>query len=253
MTARRTLAAGAGVAAVALAAVALTPDAALAQSVTVSTGGKGGTTQPVTLLLLFGFLSILPGIVFSVTAFPRILITLSFLRSALGTPNVPPNQLIVAISLFLTLFVMSPTITKIADGAVKPYMDHKISSSQALKRAEVPLRTFMFKQTRTSDLALFVSLSGKKTKPKTRADIPTLTLIPAFLTSELKTAFEIGFMIFLPFLVIDLVIASTLLAMGMMMLPPPLISLPFKILLFVLVDGWDLVFQSLVDSFNTGP
>ena len=208
-------------------------------------------TTPVQLLLLFFVLAILPGLVFAVTAFPRILIVLSFLRQAMGTPSTPPNQLLVGIALFLTLFVMAPTIKLVKDGAVQPYMDKKISFNQALTRGQLPLRNFMFANTRPNDIALFVKLSKPKAIPKTRAEVPTLVLIPAFITSELKTAFQIGFLLFLPFLIIDLVVASTLLSVGMMMLPPPLISLPFKLLLFVLVDGWDLLFQSLVNSFNT--
>ena len=208
-------------------------------------------TTPVQLLLLFFVLAILPGLVFAVTAFPRILIVLSFLRQAIGTPSTPPNQLLVGIALFLTLFVMAPTINLVKDAAVQPYLDKKISFNQALTRGQLPLRNFMFANTRPSDVALFVKLSKPKTIPKTRAQVPTLVLIPAFITSELKTAFQIGFLLFLPFLIIDLVVASTLLSVGMMMLPPPLISLPFKLLLFVLVDGWALLFQSLVNSFNT--
>jgi flagellar biosynthetic protein FliP len=208
-------------------------------------------TTPVQLLLLFFVLAILPGLVFAVTAFPRILIVLSFLRQAMGTPSTPPNQLLVGIALFLTLFVMAPTINLVKDVAVQPYMDKKISFNQALTRGQLPLRNFMFANTRPSDVALFVKLSKPKTIPKTRSQVPTLVLIPAFITSELKTAFQIGFLLFLPFLIIDLVVASTLLSVGMMMLPPPLISLPFKLLLFVLVDGWALLFQSLVNSFNT--
>lgn len=224
--------------------------AAPAQAATIEV--SDGPSTPVQLLLLFLVLALLPGLIFAVTAFPRILIVLSFLRQALGTPSTPPNQLLVGIALFLTLFVMAPTINQVKDVAVDPYLDKKITFNQALERGQLPLREFMFKNTRPSDLALFVKLSGAKEKPKTRADIPTLVLIPAYLTSELKTAFQIGFLLFLPFLIIDLVVASTLLSVGMMMLPPPLISLPFKLLLFVLVDGWALIFQSLVSSFNTG-
>lgn len=207
-------------------------------------------TTPTQLLLLFLVLAILPGIVFSVTAFPRILITLSFLRQALGTPSTPPNQLLVGIAIFLTVFVMAPTFNTIKDTAVDPYLEKKISFSTALERGQDPVRAFMFKQTRPRDIALFMKMS-KKERPKTRADVPTFVLIPAFLTSELQTAFQIGFLLYLPFLIIDLVIASTLLSVGMMMLPPPLISLPFKLLLFVLVDGWSLTFEAIVNSFNT--
>jgi len=201
------------------------------------------------ILLLIGGISILPAILFTVTGFTRILIVLSFVRSALGTQNTPPNQALIGIALFLTLFVMAPTISAIKKDAWDPYSKHEISTSQAISRGEEPLREFMFKQTRTQDLSLFVNLAHIKT-PQTRAQIPTYVLIPAFIMSELKTAFEIGFLIFLPFLLIDLIVSSTLMSMGMIMLPPSFISLPFKILLFVLVDGWALITQSLVASFH---
>jgi flagellar biosynthetic protein FliP len=210
----------------------------------------GGASEPVQILVLLTLITVLPGVLFAVTGFTRILIVLGFVRNALGTPTSPPNQILVGIAFFLTLFVMAPTLRKIDNVAVKPYMSHTISERQAMVRGEEPLRTFMFKQTRTSDLALFVNLSHSK-RPKTRADVPTHVLVPAFIISELKTAFQIGFLIYLPFLIIDMVVASTLTSMGMMMLPPALISLPFKILLFVLVDGWHLVIQSLVGSFHT--
>jgi flagellar biosynthetic protein FliP len=190
-----------------------------------------------------------PGILLTVTGFMRILIVLGFVRNALGTPTMPPNQILVGISFFLTLFVMTPTVKSVNELAVQPYRNGKISATTAFERAQEPVRTFMFKQTREKDLALFVRLAKLK-QPKTRADIPTQVLVPAFIVSELKTAFQIGFLIFIPFLIIDMVVSSTLMSMGMMMLPPVLISLPFKILLFVLVDGWDLVIQSIVNSFN---
>jgi flagellar biosynthesis protein FliP len=201
------------------------------------------------ILVLMGGISILPAILFTVTGFTRILIVLSFVRSALGTQNTPPNQALIGIALFLTLFVMTPTISAIKKDAWDPYSQHAISTTQAISRAEEPLRQFMFAQTRSQDLSLFVSLAKIKT-PQTRAQIPTYVLIPAFIMSELKTAFEIGFLIFLPFLLIDLIVSSTLMSMGMIMLPPSFISLPFKILLFVLVDGWDLITNSLVKSFH---
>jgi flagellar biosynthesis protein FliP len=201
------------------------------------------------LLLLIGGLSLIPALLFTVTGFTRILIVLGFIRSALGTPTAPPNQVLVGIALFMTIFVMAPTFNAINKDAIQPLRDKKISQTTALKRAEGPMREFMFDQTRTKDLALFAKL-GKIDKPETRADIPTYVLIPAFVISELKTAFQIGFLIFLPFLIIDLVISATLMSMGMVMLPPVFISLPFKILLFVLVDGWNLITQSLVQSFH---
>ena len=203
----------------------------------------------VEIFLIIAGISLVPALLFTVTGFTRILIVLGFIRSGLGTPTAPPNQVLVGISVFLTIFVMAPTFTAIKKDAIDPLSHHKISQSQAIQRGQEPLRQFMFKQTRQKDLALFAKLAHLK-QPKTRADIPTYTLIPAFIISELKTAFQIGFLIFLPFLVIDLVVSSTLMSMGMMMLPPAFISLPFKILLFVLVDGWNLVTQSLVQSFH---
>jgi flagellar biosynthetic protein FliP len=202
------------------------------------------------LLLMIGGLSLIPAALFTMTGFTRILIVLGFIRTGLGTPTAPPNQVLVGISLFLTIFVMMPTFTKINNDAIKPLRAEKISQTEAIHRAEGPMREFMFDQTRTNDIALFAKLA-KLERPKTRADIPTYVLIPAFIISELKTAFQIGFLIFLPFLVIDLVVSSTLMSMGMVMLPPVFISLPFKILLFVLVDGWNLVTRSIVESFHT--
>jgi flagellar biosynthetic protein FliP len=210
---------------------------------------KTDGSNAVQLLLFVGGISLVPALLFTVTGFTRILIVLSFIRTGLGTPTAPPNQVLVGIAFFLTLFVMSPTIKTIKHDAYDPMQRGAITQEVALKRAEAPLREFMFDQTRTKDIALFVKLS--KTKDVTeRKDVPTTVLIPAFIISELKTAFQIGFLIFLPFLIIDLVVSSTLMSMGMMMLPPVFISLPFKILLFVLVDGWNLVTSSLVQSFH---
>ncbi|MDP9400708.1 MAG: flagellar type III secretion system pore protein FliP [Actinomycetota bacterium] len=208
--------------------------------------GDGGNA--VQLLLLVGAITLVPALLFTVTGFTRILVVLGFIRSGLGTPTAPPNQVLVGIAFFLTLFVMAPTFEKVRDDAVIPLSKGRISESEAFKRGEKPMREFMFRQTRDRDLALFVKL-GKVERPRTRADVPTHVLIPAFVISELKTAFQIGFLIFLPFLVIDLVVSSTLMSMGMMMLPPVFISLPFKVLLFVLVDGWNLVTKSIVESF----
>ena len=210
---------------------------------------SGGTSTALDILVLLTLITLLPGLLLSVTGFTRILIVLGFVRNALGTPTMPPNQVLVGISLFLTLFVMSPTLTKVNDVAIKPWRKHEISQTVAIERAQEPLRQFMFKQTRDSDLSLFVKL-GKLDRPQTRADIPTQVLVPAFILSELKTAFQIGFLIFIPFLIIDMVVSSTLMSMGMMMLPPVLISLPFKILLFVLVDGWHLTIEGLVNTFH---
>ena len=210
---------------------------------------KADGSNAVQLLLLIGGISLVPALLFTVTGFTRILIVLGFIRSGLGTPSAPPNQVLVGIALFLTMFVMFPTFTKIKDDAIVPLQKNKITQQVAFKRAEGPMREFMFDQTRTKDLALFAKL-GHVEHPKTRADIPTHVLIPAFIISELKTSFQIGFLIFLPFLIIDLVVGATLMSMGMVMLPPVFISLPFKILLFVLVDGWNLVTRSLVESFH---
>jgi flagellar biosynthesis protein FliP len=216
-------------------------------------GGKnagGDSGNAVQLLVLIAGITLIPALLFCVTGFTRILIVLGFIRSGLGTPTSPPNQVLVGIALFLTLFVMAPTFNAVKKDAIDPLQAGKIDQAQAFKRGQEPLREFMFKQTRTKDLALFVKLSGAKARPKTRADIKTYVLIPAFIVSELKTAFQIGFLIFIPFLLIDMIVSSTLMSMGMVMLPPVFISLPFKILLFVLVDGWDLVTQSLVQSFH---
>jgi flagellar biosynthetic protein FliP len=210
---------------------------------------KADGSNAVQLLLLIGGISLIPALLFTVTGFTRILIVLGFIRSGLGTPTAPPNQVLVGIAIFLTFFVMAPTFNAINTDAIKPLRANKITQETALKRAEGPMREFMFDQTRSKDIALFAKLA-KLEQPKTRADIPTHVLIPAFIISELKTSFQIGFLIFLPFLVIDLVVSATLMSMGMVMLPPVFISLPFKILLFVLVDGWNLITQSLVQSFH---
>jgi flagellar biosynthetic protein FliP len=210
---------------------------------------KTDGSNAVQLLLFVGGISLVPALLFTVTGFTRILIVLSFIRTGLGTPTAPPNQVLVGIAFFLTLFVMSPTLKTIKHDAYDPLQKGSITQEVALKRAEAPLRDFMWKQTREKDVALFVKLSDTK-NVKVRRDVPTQVLIPAFIISELKTAFQIGFLIFLPFLIIDLVVSSTLMSMGMMMLFFVFISLPFKILLFILVDGWNLVTSSLVQSFH---
>jgi flagellar biosynthetic protein FliP len=207
------------------------------------------SSNAVQMLLLIGGLTLVPAVLFTVTGFSRILIVLGFIRTAVGTNNAPPNQVLVGIALFLTIFVMAPTISAIKKDAIEPLTHHHISTTEALKDAEEPLREFMFRNTRPEDIALFVNLSHSKT-PHKRSEVPTYVLIPAFIVSELKTAFEIGFLVFLPFLIIDLIVSSTLMSMGMIMLPPTFISLPFKVLLFVLVDGWDLVIKALVQSFH---
>jgi flagellar biosynthetic protein FliP len=210
---------------------------------------KIDTSNAVQILLLVGGLSLVPALLFTITGFSRILIVLGFVRTAMGTQTTPPNQVLVGIAVILTVFVMAPTISKVKHIAWDPYSQHKISLTTALKDAEEPLREFMFAQTSTSDIALFESLAHRP-RPATRADVPTYVLIPAFVVSELKTAFQIGFLIFLPFLIIDVIVSSTLMSMGMIMLPPTFVSLPFKILLFVLVGGWSLITNALVASFH---
>lgn len=201
------------------------------------------------ILVIMTVLTLAPAFLIMMTGFTRIMIVLSFLRQALGTQQMPPNQLLVGLSLFLTFFIMNPYFTELNTNAVQPYLKGTITQDQAFESAMAPMRKFMFTQTRDQDLALFVKLAKIET-PKTRADVPSTVLIPAFIISELKTAFQIGFIIYLPFLVIDMVVSSVLMAMGMMMLPPVMISLPFKIMLFVLVDGWGLLIGSMVRSFG---
>jgi flagellar biosynthetic protein FliP len=202
------------------------------------------------ILALFTLITLGPSLLIMMTGFTRILIVLGFLRSALGTPSIPPNQVLVGFSLFLTIFVMGPTFSQMNTQALQPYLDGKMDAKQAIQTAEVPIRNFMLKQTGKSELAMFVKLSREQA-PKTKDDLPLTTLVPAFMVSEVKTAFQIGFLIYIPFLIIDLVVASTLMSMGMMMLPPAMISLPFKLLLFVLVDGWSLLAENLVAGFHT--
>ncbi len=203
----------------------------------------------VEILLVFTVLSMAPAILLMTTCFTRLVVAFSFLRSAMGTQQMPPSQVIIGLSLFLTLFIMSPVLREMNDTAVKPYLDEKINLQQAYTEGIKPLRAFMFKQTREKDLSLFYGIT-KMTKPANKDEVPVTILVPAFMISELKTAFQIGFILFLPFLVIDMVVASVLLSMGMMMLPPVMVSLPFKLLLFVLVDGWYLIVGSLVKSFG---
>jgi len=201
------------------------------------------------IIMLMTVLTLAPAILIMMTSFTRIVVVLSFVRQSLGTQQMPPNQLIIGLSLFLSFFVMAPVWESVSKNALQPYLDEQIDQGVAYERAEAPLREFMFAQTREKDLELFLGL-GKIPKPNNRTEVPTYVLVPSFVISELKTAFQIGFMLYLPFLVLDMVVASVLMAMGMMMLPPMMISLPFKILLFVLVDGWELVVGSLVKSFG---
>jgi flagellar biosynthetic protein FliP len=221
-------------------------------ALTVSTNASGGQDYSLTLqvLALMTALTFLPSIVIMMTSFTRIIVVLSILRQAIGLQQSPSNQILVGMALFMSLFIMSPVIDRINTDALQPYMNEQIPAKEALEKAEAPLRQFMLGQTRIKDLDVFSDIANINVdKP---ADVPLRVLIPAFITSELKTAFQIGFMLFLPFLVIDLVIASVLMAMGMMMLSPMMISLPFKLMLFVLVDGWGLIMGSLANSFGLG-
>lgn len=217
----------------------------------VGTGGTGVSySVPVQTLLFFTALSFLPAVLLMMTGFTRIVIVLSLLRQALGTQSAPPNQVIVGLSLFLTLFVMGPTLDKVYSDAYVPYSNNTLTFDQALPKAEAPMRAFMSKQTRQSDLALFVKLA-KLDQATDATTAPMRVLVPAFVISELKSAFQIGFMIFIPFLVIDIVVASILMSLGMMMLSPVLVALPFKLMIFVLADGWNLLVGSLAASFVT--
>jgi len=210
--------------------------------------GNGGLTVPMQIMVLMTLLSLVPAILVSVTSFTRIVIVSHFLRQALGTQTMPPNQIIIGLSLFLTFFIMQPVGERINREAIQPMVKGQLTEMQALDQACIPLREFMLRYTREKDLALFLNIA-KEPKPKSSRDLPMRVVIPSFMISELKTAFQIGFVLFIPFLVIDMVVASVLLAMGMMQLPPAMISTPFKILLFVMVDGWNLIIGSLVKSF----
>lgn len=232
----------------------LLPLSALAQGLpaltsTPAAGGGQTYTLSIQTLLFLTALTFLPAVLLMMTAFTRIIIVLSLLRHALGTQTSPPNQVVVGLALFLTFFVMAPVADKIYSDAYLPMAESKISFNEALERGAVPLKAFMLKQTRTADLSLF-SRIGNASKVDKPEDLPMRILIPAFVTSELKTAFQIGFIIFIPFLIIDMVVASVLMSMGMMMMSPVIVSLPFKIMLFVLVDGWNLVVGSIVQSFG---
>jgi flagellar biosynthesis protein FliP len=228
-------------------------------SISIDLGGLGANTDPkhpgqkpnqsVVIILLLTVLAIAPALMVMLTSFTRIVIVLSLTRNALGLTAIPPNQVVVGLSLFLSLFVMAPTLTKINDQALQPLLKGKVSYSQAYDKAQAPLRSFMEGQVRKSDLSLFTAAAGEK-PAKTHEKVQMTALVPAFVLSELKTAFIIGFVIFIPFLIIDLIVSSTLMSMGMFMLPPVLVSLPFKLLLFVMVDGWALIVKSLITSFH---
>jgi flagellar biosynthetic protein FliP len=239
----------------AVALLALSPPAYAAgiQAVTVTTNAQGGQTYSVTIqiLALMTALTLLPALLLTMTSFTRIVIVLSLLRQALGTGQAPSNQVLLGLSLFLTIFIMMPVFDKVNTDAVQPYMEEKIDLTTAMEKASAPFRQFMLKQTREADLEMFIRISGND-EVASPADVPFSILMSAFVTSELKTAFQIGFLIFLPFLIIDLVVASVLMSMGMMMLSPMIVSLPFKIMLFVLADGWTLIMEMLAASFYVG-
>ena len=217
-------------------------------SIQLGDAGSGGPSVAMQIVLLLTVLSLAPALFVMVTSFTRIVIVLAFLRQALGTQQVPPNQVLVGLAMFLTFFIMSPVWDKIHADALQPYFDQKISQEDALTRAAKPLRQFMLKQVREKDLALFVHIA-KLEPPKSPEDIPIHIVIPAFIIGELRTAFQIGFVIAIPFMIVDMVVASVLMSMGMMLLPPVLVSIPFKLVLFVLADGWLLIVGSLVGSF----
>ena len=221
------------------------------EAITVTTGpdGEQNYSLSIQLLLLMTVLTFIPAAVMMMTAFTRIIIVLAILRQAIGLMQAPSGQVLVGLSLFLTFFIMAPVFDRINDEAVQPYFNEDISLQQGLRNASLPLHQFMMGQVRETDLALFAGLAGEEDGYESPEDVPLTVLVPAFVTSELKTAFQIGFLLFIPFLVIDLVVASVLMSMGMMMLSPMIISLPFKIMLFVLVDGWSLVMSTLAASF----
>jgi flagellar biosynthetic protein FliP len=240
-----------------LAAFLAVPAAAWAQGLplpTIKIGvgeakDAGEVSILIQILILLTVLSLAPAILIMMTSFTRLVVVFSFLRHALGTQQMPPNQILIGLSLFLTFFIMTPVWSTVHEKALVPYQEKKITQGQAVDEALKPVRQFMFKQTREKDLALFVNMA-QIAKPKNKEEIPTTVLLPAYMISELKTAFQIGCLLYIPFLIIDMVVSSILLSMGMMMLPPVMISLPFKALLFVLVDGWNLIVGSLVKSFN---
>ncbi|GLR70720.1 flagellar type III secretion system pore protein FliP [Agaribacter marinus] len=224
------------------------------QAVTVTTNDDGTTDYSMTLQALFIMtaLSLIPAFVMMMTSFTRIIVVLSILRQAIGLQQSPSNQILIGVSLFLSMFIMAPVFEEINETALQPYLNETMTSKQAFENAKAPMREFMLGQTRMTDLETFVKIGGYEGQFADPSEVPLTVLIPAFVTSELKTAFQIGFMLFLPFLILDLVVASILMAMGMMMLSPMIVSLPFKLMLFVLVDGWNLIFGTLATSFGMG-
>lgn len=230
-----------------------TPDNVGVPDVNISFGNEGSREDYVSnirILIFFTMLAILPSLIIMMTSFTRIAVVFSFLKNAMGAQQSIPSQILVGLALFLTLFIMQPVYNKVNNDAVQPYLDNKITQEQAIDKGLQPIKEFMLKQTRQKDLELFVESAQLDTNKITKENIPITTIVPAFAISELKTAFEIGFLIFLPFLIIDMVVASILMSMGMFMLPPVMVSLPFKLLLFVMVDGWNLLVKSLVMSFS---
>ena len=229
-------------------AFAKTPTQLNLPGININFGSGVNLVDTLELLALFTLLSLAPAFIILTTSFTRIIVVLAFMRQAIGAQNMPPNQVLIGLALFLSIFVMGPTGKSMYEKAIHPYVQDQMTMTNALSIMESDLRNFMKKYTRKKDIALFYDISGKK-KPRTIDDVPTYYLIPAFIISELKTAFQIGFLLYVPFLILDMVVASVLMAMGMMMLPPVIISLPFKLLLFVLVDGWQLVTGSILRSF----
>ena len=229
------------------------PSSTALPQLNISLGDKSGTPQDyvssIKILIFFTIISLLPSIVIMMTSFTRIVVVFSFLKSAMGVQQAVPNQILTGLAIFLTLFIMAPVYNEINTNGIQPYLENKITQEQAIEESSKPLKAFMLKQTREKDLELFVEIGGVDKEKLTKENVSFVTLIPAFAISELKTAFQIGFLIYLPFLVIDMVISSILMAMGMFMLPPTMVSLPFKLIVFVMVDGWYLLTQSLVKSF----
>ncbi len=223
-------------------------------AVTVTTNPNGGQEYSMTLQALFIMtaLSLIPAFIMMMTSFTRIIVVLSILRQAIGLQQSPSNQILIGVSLFLSMFIMAPVFEQVNQRALQPYLAEEMTSLEAVEQAKGPMRAFMLSQTRVKDLETFVRIAGDEGKYQDTDEVPLTILIPAFVTSELKTAFQIGFMLFIPFLIIDLVVASILMAMGMMMLSPMIVSLPFKLMLFVLVDGWNLIFGTLATSFGMG-
>jgi flagellar biosynthetic protein FliP len=224
------------------------PVSSILPGIDLGSSDPGNVSNTLRIIFLITVLSIAPAIIVLMTCFTRIIVVLGFVRNALGTQQIPPNQVMVGLALFMTFFIMGPTFSVMNQDALQPFMDGKMTQQEAFKAASTPLKEFMTKQTREKDLDLFMDYAGMK-KPKQVEDIPLRALVPAYAISELKTAFQMGFIIFIPFLVIDMIVSSVLMSMGMMMLPPVMISLPFKILLFILVDGWNLIVKSLLMSF----